>query len=70
MASIPWQMLTVPEKKRTYHFPGGDVLTFEKVTKIEVRPSGKHRVETADGRKAFVGTGWLWIEIEADEWSF
>ena len=62
-------MLTVPERRRTYHFPGGESVTFEDVTKIEVRDSGKHRIETADGRKAFVCPGWLWLEIDTPEWT-
>lgn len=70
MADIKWNHLKQPERKRTYHFPGGDVLTFENVIRVEVRDSGKHRIETADGRKAFVSTGWLWMEIETPEWSF
>lgn len=69
MADIQWTELHPPERKRTYHFPTCSV-TFEKVTRVEVRDSGKHRVETADGRKAFVNTGWLWMELDMDEWTF
>jgi hypothetical protein len=47
--AINWTELAPPERKRTYHFPGGDTVSFENVTRIEVRDSGKHRVETADG---------------------
>lgn len=66
---INWN--TVQEKRRIYTFPGNQQLMLENVTKVEVRPSGKHRVETAEGRKVFVNTGWLWLEIETDEgWSF
>jgi hypothetical protein len=70
MTNINWTVLDVPERKRTYTFPGGDVVVFENVTRIEVRESGKHRIETANGRKAFVSPGWLILEIEVDEWSF
>jgi hypothetical protein len=67
--AINWTELAPPERKRTYHFPGGDTVSFENVTRIEVRDSGKHRVETADGRKAFVCPGWLWLEIDVDQWT-
>lgn len=66
---IKWTELNPPEKRRTYHFTGGDEITFENVTRIEVRDSGKHRIETADGRKAFVSPGWLWIELDVAEWT-
>lgn len=69
MASINWTELNPPELKRTYVFPGGDKLELENVTRIEVRESGKHRVETADGRKLFVAPGWLWMELEMKDWT-
>lgn len=68
-ANIKWTELNPAEKKRTYHFPGGEEVTFENVVRIEVRESGKHRLETADGRKAFVCPGWLWMELEVAEWT-
>lgn len=68
-ADIKWTVLNPAEKKRTYYFPGGDVMVFENVTKIEVRESGKHRIETADGRKAFVCPGWYALEIDVPEWT-
>lgn len=67
---IKWSELNPAEKKRTYHFPGGEAVTFENVVRVEVRESGKHRIETADGRKAFVCPGWLWLEIDTPEWTF
>ena len=70
MSAIKWAELTPPEKQRTYHFPGGNVVTFRDVARIEVRESGKHRIETADGRKWFVQAGWLWMEIDTPEWTF
>lgn len=69
MAAISWTDLNPPERKRTYVFPGGERLVLENVTKLEVRESGKHRVETKDGRKLFVAPGWLWIELEMDNWT-
>lgn len=74
MAVINWTEFGPPERKRTYHFPGGEVLTFEGVTRIEIRDSGKHRVECAPGkdgkvRRAFVSPGWLWVELDIDDWT-
>jgi|SRR5579871_2864186 len=69
MSVINWTELNPPERKRTYHFPDGECVSFENVTRIEVRESGKHRIETADGRKAFVCPGWLWMELDMDAWT-
>lgn len=69
MADIKWTEFNPPERKRVYHFPGGDVAEFVNVTRIEIRDSGKHRIETADGRKAFVCPGWIWLEIDVDQWT-
>lgn len=69
MEPINWFILDPPERKRTYYFPGGMKYEFENVSKIEIRPSGKHRLESSDGKKAFVNTGWEVIVIEADEWT-
>jgi hypothetical protein len=62
--------LMPPERKRTYHFPGGQQIALENVTAILVRPSGTHRLETADGRRWIVPPGWLAIELEMDSWTF
>lgn len=62
--------LNPPERRRVYVFPGGDRLILQNVTRLEVRDSGKHRYECADGRKGFVSTGWLWIELDMDKWTF
>lgn len=67
---IKWTELNPPEKSRTYHYGGGDSVTFENVVRVEIRESGKHRIETADGRKALVSPGWLWMEIDTPEWTF
>lgn len=62
--------LVPPERKRVYVFPGGERLALEEVTHLEVTESGKHRYQCGDGRKGFVNTGWLWIELDMDEWTF
>ena len=70
MVDIKWTELNPPERKRLYIYPNGEVLVFDNVVRIEVRPSGNHRIETAAGRKTFVAPGWRAIEIHADAWSF
>lgn len=55
------------EKSRTYIF-GSESVTIENVIRICVRPSGGHRLETADGSKYIVNAGWLAIKIVADVW--
>jgi hypothetical protein len=61
--------LTNRERSRTYHFQGHK-LTVLDVVAVCVRPSGTHRLETADGRKWIVAAGWNAIEIDVDEWTF
>jgi hypothetical protein len=56
------------ERSRTYTFGDGTV-TVEKVTRLCVRPSGTHRLETVDGKKVIVAASWLSISVDADEWS-
>lgn len=68
MDGIQWK--EVNERKRTYHYGGDETLVLQNVTRIEVRDSGTHRLETADGRKLFVRPEWLWIEIDTDDWVF
>lgn len=60
--------LDPPEKKRTYHFPGRSI-TLKNVVALCVRPSGSHRLETADGRKWIVPPSWLAIELEVEAWT-
>ena len=56
------------EQRRTYTFPNGTVAV-DNVVRICVRPSGSHRLETADGRKFIIAAGWLSIEVVAERWS-
>lgn len=58
-----------PEKSRTYYFPSGK-LTIENVVAVCVRPSGTHRVETADGRKWIIPPTWIGIELDVTDWTF
>jgi hypothetical protein len=57
------------EDCRVYHYPNGSTFMVEGVTGICVRPSGTHRLETKDGRKWIVASGWSAISITAAHWS-
>lgn len=59
----------IGETRRVYLFPGGTAIKVDNVTRICVRPSGGHRLETSDGRKFIIAPGWLAIEVVADRWS-
>lgn len=61
--------LNPPERKRTYYFPSGQTVTLVNVTALCVSASGTHRLETADGMKWIVRTGWLGIELDMDNWT-
>jgi hypothetical protein len=70
MAGIAWTELSPPERKRTYVFPGGQKLELTDVVRIEVRESGKHRLECADGSRYIVAPEWLYIVLDVDDWTF
>lgn len=61
--------LSPAEIERKYVFPSGEVV-LHKVKRIAVSESGTHRLETADGAKHIVPTGWIHIELEVDQWTF
>ncbi|SDH43655.1 hypothetical protein [Microbacterium sp. 77mftsu3.1] len=52
------------ELTRTYDFGHGAEVTLADVVELIVRPSGSHRVRTADGRLHYVAKGWLAIHID------
>ncbi len=64
------EMTEVKENSRVYTFPGGDKITLKDVTHVAVRPSETHRLKTADGKLHIVPTGWLHVEIGAEDWTF
>lgn len=68
--SLDFIALKVPEKSRTYHYLNGNKLTITNVVKLCVRDSGTHRLETSDGLKWIVPTGWIAISIDTPEWTF
>jgi hypothetical protein len=56
------------ERSRTYVFAQGEY-TVKNAVGLCVRPSGSHRVEDAQGGKHIVPSGWMAIQVEADNWS-
>ncbi len=66
---LQFQECTPPEKFRTYIYPKGEV-TIPNVARVCVRPSGGHRLETTDGAKYIINSGWLAIRLDIDSWSF
>lgn len=60
----------VDEQDRTYTFPGGAQVTLKGVESINVSKSGTHRINTRDGKKHIIPSGWIHIEFEAARWSF
>lgn len=61
--------LKFPERVRRYHFVGYTVVLYD-VRRIAVSKSGTHRLETGDGKKHIIPTGWFHIEFEAADWTF
>jgi hypothetical protein len=60
----------VHEQARTYTFPGGTTVSLKGVVSINVSKSGTHRINTKDGKKHIIPTGWIHIEFDAEDWSF
>lgn len=54
--------IVLNEKKRVYVFPEVNV-TLKDTTELVVRPSGTHRVKTADGGLHIIATGWYAVHI-------
>lgn len=66
MVKLDWQ--ECEEQTRVYMFPSGK-MTIANVTRVAVSNT-THRLETSDGRKFIIPSGWLAIEIMAADWSF
>lgn len=58
-----------PEKFRTYRFPNDEYVRLENVTELIVRPSGTHRLKTADGKFHIISTGWIHIALDIKDWT-
>lgn len=56
------------EKTRIYRFPDGELVSLKDVTHFLNRPTN-HRLKTADGKLHIVPTGWIHVEIDAEEWT-
>lgn len=57
------------EKTRIYLFPKGEKIELTNVTEFGSRPSGSHRLKTADGKLYIIATGWLAIELLCEEFT-
>lgn len=68
-AMITMTTLDPVEKSRTYRFPGGETVRIDGATHFVARESGTHRLRTSDGRLHIVPTGWIHIEIEAEDFT-
>jgi hypothetical protein len=60
--------ISLTERKRTYFFANGKV-ELSSVKELIVRESGTHRIKTDDGKLHIIPSGWLHIEIDADNWT-
>lgn len=69
MVELGFKEINPPEKKRTYIYPEGSY-SIVNVSKVAIRSTGTHRLETTDGKKIIVRPGWLAIELEMDAWTF
>lgn len=57
------------EKTRTYLFPKGEKIELTDVIEFCNRPSGGHRLKTADGKLHIITPGWLAIELICEEFT-
>lgn len=64
------EFINVSEQDRTYHFANGATVKLEGVVSINVSNSGTHRINTRDGKKHIIPSGWIHVEFSADEWTF
>jgi len=70
MATPKFVELEPVEVSREYTFPGGEKVRIENAARIAVSESGTHRIETKDGRKHIVPSGWIHIELDVPAWTF
>ena len=52
-------LMTTPEAKRVYLFPGGDRIEIENVIEARASRHGNHQLTTLDGTVVIVRDGWL-----------
>lgn len=58
------------ENRRVYIFPNNQRIIVENAIKLAITDSGVHRLETANGEKYIIPTGWLGIKINSNAWPF
>ena len=63
------EFIPIKEQNRTYTFPNGTV-EIENIISINVSKSGTHRLNSKDGKKYIVPSGWICIEFNAEDWTF
>lgn len=70
MAELDGTTTHLNETSRTYRFGGADI-TFNNVVELTIKPSGSHRLKTADGQLHIVRGTWLAISIvdETADWT-
>jgi hypothetical protein len=56
--------VALSERSRVYAYGNGKSVKLADVVELVVRPSGNHRVRTADGLLHIVAPGWLAIHID------
>ncbi len=66
----PPVFIDVEEQSRTYTFPNHQQITIVGIKSINVSKSGTHRLNTIDGKKHIVPSGWLHIAFDAPKWTF
>lgn len=58
-----------PERSRIYHWHNGSKLEVKLVSDVQVTKSGYHKLTTEGGMHYLVAPGWLYIELDIDDWS-
>lgn len=64
------EFINVDEQDRKYVFPNKEEVTLYDVVSINVSKTGTHRLNTKDGKKHIIPSGWLHIEFNAENWTF
>lgn len=63
-------ILEFKEKSRKYIYSNGFKLNIKNVIDVTISDSGNHRIETEDGKKYIVTTGWVAVELDTEQWTF
>ena len=68
--NLNFRELDPVENRRVYIFPNNQRIIVENAIKLAITDSGVHRLETANGEKYIIPTGWLGIKINSGAWPF